>query len=341
LEAKVLRVLTCGLLVLAAATCGFGQSLITNFSFESGDLSGWRAVSYYTQGSMAVVTGAGDAPDGTCYFRITGSGNTGPQVAAEPLPTNYDLLPNAQYRLTFKWRCSNTNFVLNYGRPYYQGAVFGNTAIESFAPGTNPLMATAANQWQTETRDINTPSHDTYYRWTGIQFGGYAYPLTPVGTVDVDDIRLELRSPIPTSVTHNITPAGLGTYEYSNLKCRIKWNSVSEAGDSTVQMFTGAPPDIGGRAHLSRWWTISPFPGTFSAQPIFMYTDEELTAAGLQGIWEIRVLKQEGSGPWQEVSRTYDTTRKIITVNTPQTSFSNWTIAGPVPAGIEDWMVFE
>lgn len=319
----------------------FGQSLYTNYSFETPGSVGWEQAPYYSNGACSQVMGASDAADGSAYARITiTSGGSGYQVAWEPTTANYDLAPNARYTLTYKWRSSDPYITPNVGQPYAESAVYGNTGYESFYIGDNIAMpGNAANVWYTETVNITTPICDRMSRWTGVFFGAFAF-FGPTGTLDFDDIRLQLITPIPTKVDHQITSATLGTYEYSNLKCRIKWNSVNQDSTSTVELMTGTPPGLGSRVTLGRWWVISPYPGTFSAQPIFSYTDAELTAAGLT--WsQLKVLKQDGAGPWAEVSKTVDTTRKTVTVSTAQSSFSNWVLAGPAPAGVDDWKSFE
>lgn len=317
-------------------------SIYTNHSFESG-ATGWAQSPYWTTlGTRTVVTGASDAADGNSYARITSTSN-GDQVAWEP--SSYTLLPGCTYNMTFKYRTSNANVIPVFGQGYGGTAVSGNTASQWFyldhtAYPPNPGSPIATNTWLTQSNTFTTTPNDYYTYWQGPYFGATAWNNAGTAYVDYDDIRLTLLVK-PNPVSHLITSNTVNSiYDYSNTGCRIKWNSMAQDTSSTVLLNAGVAPGLEARLSLGRWWTITSTGGTFSAQPIFPYTDAELSANGLT-VSTLKLVKQVGNGPWIDIPRTINTTAKTITATTAQTSFSNWSLAGPAPAAADEWQLYD
>jgi len=322
------------------------QNLYLNGSFETAGPAYWQYDYLHSTGTPQYISGAVDAGHGSAYVRINAPATSSYNLFKgwTPSSSNYRLLPNCRYRLTYMWRTSHTALTRNIAYVEAGSIVSGNSALEYFLAddGFISLSEETSGVWVTSSFELSTPPNEAWNKSFGYVFsaGTFAFLTSiPASTFDYDNMQLELLQQYTTATCH-IAASSVSTYDYSNTDCKIRFLTNDQTADHQVEKKSGLPPSIGSTPALSKYWIIDSFPGTFTATVIFSYSDMELTAAGLSES-SLRLLRKEGAGLWTEVSSTVNASENTIQTASPVSSFSSWAIAGPAVSSVDDWLLYD
>lgn len=338
----------------AAALC---QSY-NNPSFETPNgggtaPSGWEVgfIGDNSNASNSYIT-SGGAADGVAFVRstITTSNTIGGTDFWSPTDLFNDVpQPNTRYRLTVAFRRSHPDLRANIVYNESGGAGFGNSAIGYFFSGVFTGGGTTSdpvNTWYDVQFEFTTDPAGIYNKGWGLQLGaGYFLPPPgmPIGeTIDIDNVRIEVLEELA-DATLTIGSGNL-LYDFTNTDVQIRFLSNATTGDVTVEKASGAPSNIGTANTPGKYWTItSLLPGAFSAEPIFSYTDTELSNNGMNE-GELNLIRRTNDGDgWVLVPSTLDTVGNTIRPSSPVSSFSQWAIASngfPLDTTVPDWTAY-
>lgn len=341
------RVIFSTAIFVALSCCAFAQNLFLNGSFETSDNDvpeHWDKGTLYGDGGSVYVTGAVDAADGSAYVRTS----TPPTVSPlhlkgwQPAVSNYDMLPNCRYRLTYTWRTGHKCLVRDIVFIEYGGIISGNSAFEYVHIHSNPRpLESTSGEWVTTSYEFETSPEEAwsksfYFIFAATAQASTVYPVS-ASSMDYDNIQLELLEHYTTATCH-ISTFHLSTYDYTNTDCKIRFLTNDQEADHTVEKKNGAPPDIGSTPALEKYWIIDPFPGNFTATVYFSYTDDELSAAGLSESFLRLVRKEEGI--WTEEPCVINESENVIQTESPISSFSTWAVVGPGELLVKEWFLY-
>jgi hypothetical protein len=264
-----------------------------------------------------------------------------------PMESNDQFEPNCRYRITAAVRRNDSNFTPVLGLDEVGSAGAGNVASQYFSPEVAGVWGPPTglvNSWYDLSFEHTTAPEGIYTKsWYFTLYGFSDSTNLPAGSLlDFDNVRLELLERKRDAIL--IVGNGASIQYFSNTDCKIQF--VTAIGGTKIISVTrnsGAPSNIGSALVPGKYWTIQLLPGslgTFTAHPIFSYTDLELSTAGMSEA-NLKLIRRPASGDaWTEVTATINTTANTIQPAATVTSFSEWAIATsgfPVATTVEQW----